>query len=33
MAIKSDMYSRGISVDSVQFHTSKTEDINLNIGA
>ncbi len=32
-AIKADLYKRGINVDSVQFHKSKTEDINMTIGA
>lgn len=31
--IKNDLYKRGISVDSVDFFTSKTDDINLQIGA
>ena len=32
-AIKSDLYKRGISVSNVDFHTSKNQDINMNIGA
>ncbi len=32
-AIKADLYKRGINVDSVQFHKSKTEDISMTIGA
>lgn len=32
-AIKADLYKRGISVDDIQFHRSKTDDINIAIGA
>lgn len=31
--IKQELYSRGINVSRVSFYTSKTEDLNINIGA
>jgi len=32
-SIKSELYKRGVDVDSVQFHISKTDNLNFNIGA
>lgn len=32
-AIKADLYKRGISVDRIDFHRSKTDNINITIGA